>query len=102
MARSRLCRCCKDWHDTDAPWPVECYGHFGIVPDRAGPQIISDTIAPFRSMADGQMYDSKSAYRADLKARGMIEVGNERPVQRRQEAPPVRETLRQVKAQMGF
>lgn len=41
------------------------------------PMVISDTIDGFRSMADGQMYDSKSRYRADLRARGLIEVGND-------------------------
>lgn len=100
MARSRFCRCCKDFHDLDQAWPSECYGHFGIQADQSGPQIISDTISPFRSMADGKMYDSKSQYRSDLKARGLIEVGNERVQQRRQELPPVRDTLRQVRQQL--
>ena len=45
--------------------------------DLAAPQIISDTHEPFRSMADGKIYDSKSAYRATLKARGLVEVGND-------------------------
>jgi hypothetical protein len=44
--------------------------------------IISDTQAPFRSMADGKIYDSKSAYRAELKARGYREVGNDMPSHR--------------------
>ena len=39
--------------------------------------VISDSHTPFRSMADGRVYDSKSAYRADLKARGMVELGND-------------------------
>ncbi len=44
----------------------------------AAPNVISDAMAPIRSHADGRMYDSKSAYRADLRARGYVEVGNER------------------------
>jgi hypothetical protein len=44
--------------------------------------IISDTQAPFRSMADGQFYDSKSAYRSSLRARGYREVGNDAPAHR--------------------
>ena len=36
--------------------------------------IIGDSHQPFKSMADGKMYDSKSAYRAELKARGFEEV----------------------------
>ena len=103
MPRSRLCRCCKDWHDLAEAWPVECYGHFGITVDAsAGPQIISDTIEPFHSMADGRVYSSKSRYRAELKARGLIEVGNERLEHRPVAKPPVRETLRQVREQLGF
>lgn len=39
--------------------------------------IASDQHEPFRSLADGKVYDSKSAYRAELKARGYEEVGNE-------------------------
>ena len=41
-----------------------------------GPSIITDSIE-VRSMANGQVYDSKSQYRADLKARGLVELGNE-------------------------
>lgn len=40
--------------------------------------IHSDTVEPFRSMADGQHYTSRSRYRAEVKARGLEEVGNER------------------------
>ena len=48
-----------------------------------GPQIISDYagsgINGFKSMADGKYYDSKSAYRKDLKSRGLVELGNDAP-----------------------
>ena len=40
--------------------------------------LISDVMEPVKSMADGKMYDSKSRYRAELRARDMVEVGNER------------------------
>lgn len=43
----------------------------------SAPQLIRDHHEPFRSMADGQIYDSKSAYRQTLKARGLEEVGND-------------------------
>jgi hypothetical protein len=36
-----------------------------------------DTTEPFKSMADGKHYDSKSRYRAEIKARGFEELGNE-------------------------
>jgi hypothetical protein len=64
--------------------------------------VIGDSIAPFRSMADGKIYESKSQYRADLKARGLVEVGNEKVTAKPAALPPVRETLRQTRQQLGF
>ena len=42
------------------------------------PSVIGDTADPFRSHADGIIYDSKSAYRRQLKRHGMVELGNDR------------------------
>jgi hypothetical protein len=39
--------------------------------------LIGDGHAPFKSHADGLMYDSKSAYRRELRARGFEEIGND-------------------------
>ncbi len=100
MARSRLCRSCKDFHDVEAAWPEACASHFGQ-PANASFQIISDGIAPFRSMADGRHYDSKSQYRQTLRDRGLIEVGNERVDQKPAYKPPVRDTLRDVYRRLG-
>lgn len=44
----------------------------------SAPMIISDTMNPIRSMADGKMYDSKSAYERGVKATGCRIVGNDR------------------------
>ena len=44
--------------------------------------VISDTQAPFRSMATGKIHDSKSAYRAELRAHGYREIGNDQPSHR--------------------
>jgi hypothetical protein len=41
------------------------------------PMVISDTMDAVRSMADGKIYESKSRMRAEQKARGYVEVGNE-------------------------
>lgn len=100
MPRSRLCRICKDFHDLDAAWPEPCARHFGET--TSGLQIISDGMAPIRSMADGRMYDSKSQYRRELKARNCVEVGNER-VSRTTTAPQVsvRESMRRSIQQLG-
>jgi hypothetical protein len=45
--------------------------------DQPRHHVISDTMDAIRSMADGQMYDSKSVYRKGLKANGCFEVGND-------------------------
>lgn len=41
------------------------------------PMIVSDSMAPVQSMADGLIYDSKSAIRASYRAHGVTEVGND-------------------------
>ena len=101
MARSRFCRECREFHDLAEPWPGECYGHFGAKGDDAGFYVQSDTTEPFQSMADGKTYDSKSRYRAELKARGLVELGNDQIKERRPELPPVRESMRQAMAQLS-
>jgi hypothetical protein len=100
MARSRFCRICKEFHDLEEAWPEDCLGHFGAPAMGAAPYVQSDSMAPIISMADGKPYDSKSRYRADLKARGMIEVGNDRMERRPAPITPVRETLRQTYQQL--
>jgi hypothetical protein len=52
--------------------------HPGAPSDLPRPYVIGDT-CEFRSMVDGRMVTSKSKYRADLRARGLVEVGNEKP-----------------------
>lgn len=100
MARSRFCRVCKDFHDLEQAWPSECAEHFGSRGEDAGFYVQSDTVDGFRSMADGRMYDSKSQYRADLKARGLVEMGNDRVEQRPAYKPPVRDSLRDAYHQL--
>jgi len=62
--------------------------------DLPSPSLISDHHEPFKSMADGKIYDSKSAYRTSLKRHGMRELGNDAPLTA---APPVvKSTRREV------
>lgn len=50
----------------------------------AAPAIRADGMTAIRSMADGRMYDSKSAYYASVKAAGCEIAGDERaPFERR-------------------
>jgi hypothetical protein len=95
----RTCKCCRNLHEVSA-WPTECEGHFGPAV-RVGPQIISDTIEPFQSMASGAVFSSKSRYRADLRARGMIEVGNERVQHRATPLPRAGDDIRRALHQLG-
>ncbi|WP_395443581.1 hypothetical protein [Caulobacter sp. UC70_42] len=44
----------------------------------AAPMIISDNMAPVRSMADGKVYDSKSSYERGVRDKGCRIVGNDR------------------------
>ena len=71
----------------------------------SGPHVISDTMDPIRSMADGLLYDSKAVYRRSLRDRGLIEVGNERaPYDQRREfdpgpvAPDIKRAIEQLEA----
>lgn len=79
--RSRHCRVCGEWHDLGVAWPNACIGHFGTFGPRsslAAPMLIRDGIDPFTSMADGRTYDSKRAYYASVREKGLEIVGNER------------------------
>lgn len=48
-------------------------------PIRSDPKVyvISDTMDPARHMATGRVFDSKSKFRAETRASGCIEVGND-------------------------
>jgi hypothetical protein len=57
----------------------------------SAPMIRADAMDPLRSMADGQIYDSRSAYYASVRAAGCEVVGNERaPFDRRPAFEPSR------------
>ena len=60
--------------------------------DLPAPQLIRDSVEPFQSMADGLLYDSKSAYRRTLKERGLVELGNDAPVQAPKPKPDTKRT----------
>jgi hypothetical protein len=56
--------------------------------------VISDTMDPLRHMATGKMHTSKTAFRADTKAAGCIEYGNDAPTKPRARIPLSREQRR--------
>lgn len=41
---------------------------------------MGEGVQGIKSMADGKLYDSKSAYRKSLKEKGLVELGNDAPV----------------------
>ena len=53
------------------------------------------------SQATGQPFTSKERYRADLRARGLVELGNDRIPPKEFKPTPVGDTLRRVAAQKG-
>jgi hypothetical protein len=69
--------------------------------DRSGPFVISDSMDPIRSMADGRMYDSKSAYYRSVRAAGCEIVGNDtaslrhRPTELPRVAPDIARAIQQ-------
>jgi hypothetical protein len=80
----RKCKACGDLHDI-YDWPDN---HFEEPPPRselAAPFFISDNLEGqaglngFQSMADGRWYTSKAKMRAEYRARGMVEMGNDKP-----------------------
>ena len=89
----RACRVCGGWHRLEEPWPAECAGHFRSRHEHrsefAAPMIIRDDMPAVKSMASGKMYDSKSAIRAEYRARGLIEIGSDIPEVKQPERPKI-------------
>jgi len=77
MARFRLCRACRGFHLVDA-WPQDCATENLARSELPGPAVRVDEISPLRSMADGRLYDSKSAYYASVRRAGCQIVGDDR------------------------
>lgn len=80
--RLRLCRICMVHHEVEN-WPPKCVSiRSSARSSLPAPYFICDTQDPLQSMADGKLYDSKSAMRASYKAENnphgvdFIEVGN--------------------------
>jgi hypothetical protein len=76
--------------------------HPGAPSDLPRPFVVSDG-CEFVSMVDGSTVTSKSRYRADLRARGYEEVGNERPKPPQRPGAPggVKDDLRRAISQLG-
>lgn len=75
----RFCRSCRDWHDLSQPWPEACMPKEPARSHLPRPYLISDALPDVQSMATGKFYDSKSALRAEYRAVGATEMGNDKP-----------------------
>lgn len=70
------------------------------------PMLALDTMDAIQSQASGKMYDSKSAIRAEYKALGYVEVGND-PARLRPAAKPkpdrkaIRQALEKARATLS-
>lgn len=67
------------------------------------PRLASDIMEPVQSQVSGKMYDSKSALRAEYRATGHIEKGNDRRPPWKMPRTPrhvIRETVRKAAARV--
>jgi hypothetical protein len=88
----RFCRVCGNWHDLERPWPSRCLPHIESArSDLPFPAVMSDTMDPVQSMASGKFYTSKRAMRAEYKAMGLVEVGNDPARHKRFKKPKANE-----------
>jgi hypothetical protein len=84
----------------------------GVVPKSKDPRrhlhgVISDHLDDMLSHADGKIYTSKAKYRAELRARGYEEVGNDRKgfdeqVRNRAPMPAFEPILKEQLDRIGF
>lgn len=67
-----------------------------LVSGNSAPNVISDTMESTRHMATGKYFTSKAAFRAETKAAGCVEVGNDSSLTRpRKPVPLSREKRRE-------
>lgn len=74
----------------------------------AAPYVISDTMNPTKHMGTGRMIDSKSKFRADTRASGCVEIGNESikprqhiPLDRGQRREAIKRTIYELRNGRG-
>ena len=79
MSRHRLCKACGEFHCLDEQWPLECVADADHRRSHLPcPSIRPDGMDALQSMADGQTYESRSAYYASVKQAGCEIVGDDR------------------------
>lgn len=87
----------------DIPAPVRLRPGPAPRSDLPCPQVLSDQMDAVQSQVSGKMYESKSALRAEYKATGHIEKGNDRRPPWKMPRTPrhlIRETVRKAAARV--
>lgn len=74
--RYLLCKSCGDIHATNA-WPHNCMPFAPARSELTAPMVITGTVEPFVSQADGRRYSCKRRYEREVRAHGCVVVGNE-------------------------
>lgn len=84
----RHCDVCNGWHDLEEPWPQACMGHYHKRKneERSGIQIMKD-IDPYKSAVTGEVIGGRRQHRDHLRARGLVEIGNEKVQRKPLESP---------------
>lgn len=98
----RLCKSCTQMHEVSA-WPSECMPEARKRSALPCPAIRSDGMDATLNHADGQLYDSRSAYERAVKDAGCVIVGNDQPDERKITEVPnvgqdVKTAIEQLKA----
>lgn len=101
MARSRHCDACKGWHDLNEPWPTKCLGHFKRLDESntRSAHVMGD-IEPYRAVT-GEIIRGRKQHKDFLKARGVVEVGNEVINKTYEPPPPPREDIKRAIEEHG-
>ena len=84
------------WNRETSSWEPHYPQHLARI------HVIPDETEAFKSHADGKYYTSKSQYRADLRARGFEEVGNERLENSRPSMPDMTDHFRRTAWEKGM
>lgn len=102
MARSRHCDVCGEWHDLEEPWPSACMDHYRRRDQANGKSAhILEDIQPYKNVY-GEVIGGRKQHRDFLRARGLVEVGNEDVKQQYQPPPPVAPDVKRVMDELGF
>lgn len=88
----------RNWHEPEN-WPAECMDHYRKRKgeERIGLQIMKD-IEPYKAVGlpGKPIIGSRSQHRAEMKAHGMVEVGNEKVTKQYEPAPGLRDDIKRA------